>query len=508
MEKKITFQKMVSKMGNLSGAIKGYGKTILLDNITQLNEAECVNIQISLLTDDMIALDNQFLVSEWSASSEDLKMYRPYFFEFYASISFDQWKIIEKNVGSWKEIVLSDPLESEGNNGAIIEDEIEGVVIFSASPLKRRQKYLKFDSWAGQIPEIAIKTLKNTLKKLIAKESKKKSVSVCEEVMRAINDFHGLDVTVYNVGQGNFIELLFTNTKEEEKKKFEIDYRVLFDIGMTPFGNPKENRFIRENVKYFKDSTPSAIILSHWDTDHILGITDLNQKWVFSEKVLWIVPDPTEIDKSVTQNAYRLLAVLLQSNANVQVIKARGKKRNQPVCKTDDGSVRLWKGFGNKIAGTKARFSAANNLGLILQIEKNGKAFLFPGDCEYTQMPSSCIRHYTFMVASHHGAKQEIPKALTASGFGRCIVSCGSNPYGHPTREYLMGVRKRGYVFIGVTDYAQKFQFRLLGSKALVAILNYRKAVNELCATEVTSCSRCLEEYGVDMWDIYMANIF
>lgn len=439
------FNKMIAGFKNLKDDIKGYGKLILLDNLEDedgrlsfegMQDSDDVNIQISLTTNKMIEYDNEWVKHQGDDLPDFLKGYRPYFFEFYATTTVKKLKKLQACIGEWKDIVFSEA--KEGN-----ENGIEGEVIFCASPLKRKQGYIIFSDPSKKFSNDDIGILENKVETMIDSNVKGKLQSVRMDLMKTINGFDNLEVTVYNVGQGNFIELCFYANNDV--------ITVLFDIGMTPFINPKRNRFIKENIEHFKDLEPNAIILSHWDTDHILGIANMKRDLAFDKDVLWIVPDPTQISKKVSRSAYILLSVLLKSRAKIAVIRANSQIAQQSICATEDKTVTLWKGLGK----------TSNDSGLILQIIKNGKALLFPGDCKYTRMPAKCICSYDFMVASHHGAKQSIPKRLFTPRLGRCIVSFGSNPFGHPTRQYLIDIRNKGYVYMGFTDYVQKFSFSL-----------------------------------------------
>ena len=168
----------------------------------------------------------------------------------------------------------------------------------------------------------------------------------------------------------------------------------------------------------------------------------------------------------------------------------------------------LWKGLGNKGVYQKPEFTSANNIGLILQIVKNGKALLFPGDCEYTRMPEPCIRSYNFMIASHHGAAQEFPSGLMASGFGRCIVSFGSNLFDHPKIQCLLKLRRLGYVYIGFTDYVKQFSFCFPSKKELAEIVSIQQAIHELENGKPLTCCLCLDNFGMDALKILRSDIF
>lgn len=498
------FNKMVSKIGNLDKKIIGYGKMSLLDNIENeevkaaFNKLSEVNIKFSLTTDEMIDLDNKFL--EEDEQTEFAKSYRPYFFEFYAKISVEKLKEYNDYIGKWINISLVNSIKDGEKN------YINGVAIFSASPLKRTRKYLLPDT-SGLVPENEIAKLEKRVREMINSQVVQSSDVVCTKVMEKINEFDRLNFTVYNVGQGNFIKLQFHGDKSAQNTD-DQDYVVLFDIGVTVSINPEESSFIADNLEEFKELKPSAIILSHWDTDHILGITNMDQERAFGGEIAWIVPDPADIDEGVSRSVYILLAKLLKTQTRVAVVREDEQRVNEPVCATKDKTVFLWKGLGNKGVYQKPEFTSANNIGLILQIVKNGKALLFPGDCEYTRMPEPCIRSYNFMIASHHGAAQEFPSGLMASGFGRCIVSFGSNLFDHPKIQCLLKLRRLGYVYIGFTDYVKQFSFCFPSKKELAEIVSIQQAIHELENGKPLTCCLCLDNFGMDALKILRSDIF
>lgn len=168
---------------------------------------------------------------------------------------------------------------------AFVQDEfnermMKGTLLFSASPLKRKGRQLVFG-------EEVSTNIEQRFSQLLSQEQKNWIAKNANDVMKQFeqalnlsqyNDFE-LNVVVYSVGQGNWIQV-----KGIDKGR-EI-FSFCFDIGFT----------ITETSKLHEDAIQQAaqeakksnlIMLSHWDLDHILGVSKLDK--VDYEKT-WIVP--------------------------------------------------------------------------------------------------------------------------------------------------------------------------------------------------------------------------
>ena len=407
-------------------------------------------LQISLRTEDMIKWDYEYFVNVWKEKKNGnitpfeaiYGMYKPYFFEFIAPATKEEYEKCKacKNIDKWFPVSLynsnnSDcPRKNDKNTDLILI----GTVVFSASPVIQRKKYLTINFTDEIGPQDQISELENIFKSQMQSMSNNGAISGLEQY---VENYKSFDFHIYNVGQGNFVNMNF-NHKDS----------ILFDAGFTIFKKPQTN-VIEANISKFKDLEPKAIILSHWDLDHILGIAyvgkgyDDTREHICDKDILWIVPDMRKILKSVSQSARLLLLYLLRNGRNVYLADNSGKEGGIVFASTDN-RFEIWQG-----SGKAGKFNRNNNIGFIVKInDTNGKIF-FPGDCEYSKMPEQCHDIYKYMMVSHHGAEQIIPdKFEFKPDGGVCICSYGNNRYGHPKKRTKQRLEKLRFCIKNTPD--------------------------------------------------------
>ncbi|MEK5230808.1 hypothetical protein MHB42_03455 [Lysinibacillus sp. FSL K6-0232] len=349
-------------------------------------------IFVTLTNKKMLQVDTDYLLGEYDLN---LPHYRPYFYEFMpVGLTTEKIEQMELERNRWYKVSLYAE--------AFVQDEfnermMKGTLLFSASPLKRKGRQLVFgEEVSANIEQRFNQLLSQEQKNWIAKNDN----DVRHQFERALNfpqynDFE-LNVVVYSVGQGNWIQVKGID------KGSEI-FSFCFDIGFT----------ITETSKLHEDAIQQAaqeakksnlIMLSHWDLDHILGASKLDK--VDYEKT-WIVP---QIIDTASESSKRLAAYLAkESNINTIFV---ADTFNGAVIFNNDYFV-LGKGKGNpagkkvSVGNTynwKTKYNDLNNLGLILEVKNNGCSMLLPGDCEYIEFPSYFMKSYSIIVVPHHGA--------------------------------------------------------------------------------------------------------
>ena len=412
-----------------------YARVIPVSNTE--GDENTIYLQVSLQTEKTAFLNADFFSSNENFSKD----YHPYVFEFLSSCSRRAYEEYYRKIeGKWVRAELT-----ERGKKRTRKNVLSGNVVLCASPIVRKSKCLCL--------------YKSGIKKEIrdALEKPVEFILYANNNLDKINDVYIRDFCdkldpsrlfssiIYNVGQGNFIEMSFGD-------RTNCRHTVLFDVGITVEENIKmddndcENEYIKENIEHFNKINPETIILSHWDIDHILGVVYVNA-WVEDSNIIWIAPDYTDMlnvtktkQNNVTQSAIILLAYLLKTGKKVYLANKRGKL----VCKSSDDKIKIWQGDGKSGCFTKT-----NNIGLVIELsldDTHGE-MLFPGDCEYSHMPQECVHSYDFMVASHHAAKQNIPQNLKAASSGAiCVCSLGENSYRHPSMKFIQNIREQGFM--------------------------------------------------------------
>ncbi|MFM9535361.1 hypothetical protein [Lysinibacillus sp. IITD104] len=364
---------------------KTYGKIVEEDG----------EIFVTLTNEKMLQVDIGYLLGEYDAR---LPNYRPYFYEFIPLHLTDK-KIeqlgLERN--KWYNVSLYTDASVQGEFN---EKTIKGTLLFSASPIIRKGRRLIFG-------EKASTDIEQHFNQLLSQEQENWIVNngdeVKEQFEQALNlsQYNDLEINViiYSVGQGNWIQV------EGMDKGNEI-FSLCFDIGFT----------ITETSTLYEDAIKQAaleakksnlIMLSHWDLDHILGVSKFSN--IDYEKT-WIVP---QIIDTASESSKRL-AVYIAKESNINAVFAADTFNGTVIFKSD--YFVLGKGQGNQsgkkmtIGNTyswKTKYNNLNNLGLILEVKNNGHSMLLPGDCEYIEFPQLFMKLYNTIVVPHHGAAVE-----------------------------------------------------------------------------------------------------
>lgn len=218
-------------------------------------------------------------------------------------------------------------------------------------------------------------------------------------------------IDVINVGQGLF-------SKGYNNNKLEC----VFDIGL-PFEFDK--RKYKTALDEFKIIENCTILISHFDSDHILGITQIDQSKY--NKLRFIIPKQDA--KIISNTAKRLIYYFYNLNGSnsFNIINNRKKMGNVIVnVGVDNGTIEPTK---------------INQTGLI-SIVKSEKCILIPGDSMYDNFLPSLTKDKTefdYIIIPHHGMElyetnyaQEIIDSRTEG-----ILCVGSNKHKHPQESHL-----------------------------------------------------------------------
>jgi|GEM_PF-2858219 len=420
---------------------------VLYDEDPLEEELPSLNISFSLIRQKMLKYETEFFNYSTENNDEIMSHYKPYIYEFnFRKITREIEEVIKNNFtqNSWVKMkIYEDSFEESYLNDG---DQIifSGETIFSASPIVRKSCRLVFSPSTNSDPDV-VDINKNFDKTRL--DNKLRSVAFDVKTENRIKNLmpkkvdNGM-VTIFNIGQGNYVEL-------------KVGGKVfLFDIGMTDNAIDYTSNRIKWNYeKIIPYHRPDAIILSHWDIDHILGVGFLDARHIYSTS-LWLAPDLTQL-RTVTQSAYRLSFYLAHKSGIFLV-----NNYNSCLYQSNDKRFNIYQGKGTS---TKGGGNKANNIGLLIEItdvkfktsfdtytdrnDVTGNSMLLSGDCDYVKMPDSIqmkLKDYDFLMVPHHGADTTLP--TFCSHVHRktkyAIVSYGKNRHNHPGKKHIAELEK------------------------------------------------------------------
>lgn len=234
-------------------------------------------------------------------------------------------------------------------------------------------------------------------------------------------------ITFIDVGQGDCILIQGPN-----------QHAVLIDGGGVGYQRSPESWQIRRDpFEVGKDVVVPAlrslgvsrldwVVLSHGDGDHIGGLRAVIDQLPVGQVLVNGIPPSTELEKE-------LIAFIKEKEIPIKIAK-RGK----------------WMSWNRHISidivspsGYLDLKEGDNNASIVLQLNANGRTFLFTGDLEADGerelLKRMDLEHIDVLKVGHHGSKsstsEEFLSMITPKA---AIISVGkNNRYGHPAREVL-----------------------------------------------------------------------
>ena len=409
--------KFVEKLRVFPYSAYGIKKVYAIVNKTANGE-----IIVSLINDVMLDVDYEYFSSNHGTYKE---YYVPYIYEFVVKES-DKEKILSiTNYAVWYNAVLSENIVYTNATNMI-----EGTLHFSASVFNPKKVYLEFIDKVdveeyGKILKSSheIKTMRadkkiNHIQNIRQDYYSKSYEPFSKEVQKEISKDNYINIDVYNVGQGNFVYI------KGDKN------RILFDVGID-----KNTTYYDSKIKsIIQKIKPNAIILSHWDLDHILGVKFIkDEDW----PNIWIAPDIIERKGDIILSAHRLAMYLLKN----EYLHMIGKKYSGKMV-YELKNMKIYKGDIIAKYAKKSANDNNNNHGLIITIETDNFNTILPGDCEFAAWPEKIAINkvpYDILMLPHHGAEVYLPeKKEYDSLFMLGVVSYGeNNTYGHPANKIM-----------------------------------------------------------------------
>lgn len=455
-----------------------YGKFIVTEDWN--SDSESFEISVSLTNKYMLKADAYFfahtaddaaineLVEEYfptdsysTLEQSVFEGYHPYFFEFHGQ-SKDQHlrSRIRELAGQWLTFELTDRQNTD-------PDSLHGTLLLGASPIIHKGTSLRFNP--GPTPD----ALMTYLDRVYSAASLARITRQCINNHATLKRFQALlpaDIshiagTVYNVGQGN-------NIKLHMKDNAANACTILFDIGCTYRNKDLRKADIRANLSSFAKEQFDAVVLSHWDTDHILAVEYYNEHLLYSKDMVWLAPDLNVLPwRNISHSAY-ILACYLRYKSRLYLSNNFDKKLN-----IANKSFAIWQGK-NRPTGSN---SHNNAIGLIIELKGNGYttingsipahhltlrkkpvATLLTGDCPYDNLPEPLRtdRIYDILVSPHHGSKHTIPD-LAGTKDSTAIISCGIARSAYPKAQHVRKLLANGFPHIYVTKWVSNVHFEI-----------------------------------------------
>ncbi|WP_343631314.1 hypothetical protein [Fluviicola sp.] len=235
---------------------------------------------------------------------------------------------------------------------------------------------------------------------------------------------NNIHIGVYNVGQGNWNEI-----------SFDDQLIITYDFGSSSsqvFGRLLKSiiraRRVREILERIdKAEIRKILIISHWDTDHYIGINSLTDKQIQLFEYCIV---PARIENETTRRVYNRLVQHSQVIPITMSEQVVGNGQAHRLTNIYDSSVlKIYK-------GTKCY--NRNKRGLVLSIHSQNDDFIFPGDHYYEQLMNyvlpNCTNTKFNFVVPHHGGNAgtyQLINTIDIPGASDAVISAGGR-YGHP----------------------------------------------------------------------------
>ncbi|AVK49451.1 hypothetical protein AXY43_16500 [Clostridium sp. MF28] len=335
-------------------------------------------------------------------------------------------------------------------------DIIAGNVLFSASPIKVKNAIINIvdndidAKYKSDVIDKKNRHIFNTKNNVITDDVKDKKV--LENMMNRYcpKKINKIKYTMYYVGQGlcSYIN-------------FNRNFGVFYDIGFSVSGEKDKsiNFEVDGSYKRYYNNKPKAIILSHWDTDHILGIVYCNPE-IYDR--IWIAPDINNLNSN-SDSALRLSKYLSlrEEMKNIGVVKYNktlyliSDKYNDNIVYCNK-YINIYKGKGT---ATNGHSTKQNNIGLVVELTIRDKNLLLTGDVDYFKMPCKLTtRNFDYLQVPHHGADVGTPifKPKVKNESVAMIPVSEVNKFKHPYLNHLEKLEYDGFEIIRADKFEER----------------------------------------------------
>lgn len=222
-----------------------------------------------------------------------------------------------------------------------------------------------------------------------------------------------------NVGQAN-CSLGFGKTDKN-------DPLAIFDVGAAGTSHVK--------TKMRKATEKGIIVISHYDSDHINGWTNLSNAAL---QRIWVLPEPRP---NPTSTEGRLLDAIAKENC---IVRWNVDYTQQPFQRSSHvlelGNIAIYQGNCKKIDSDQ---STDENARCLICLITGNQSMLLPGDCLYKEFPVSFSVDY--MLVPHHSCcyTKDVTN-INRQRLREIIVCAGPNlGYHHPDISHINRLRGR-----------------------------------------------------------------
>jgi beta-lactamase superfamily II metal-dependent hydrolase len=244
---------------------------------------------------------------------------------------------------------------------------------------------------------------------------------------------NNIHIGAYNVGQGNWNEISFDDqliiTYDFGSSSSQVLGRLLKSITRARRVREILEKIVHEEIK-------KILIISHWDTDHYIGINSLTDAQIQLFEYCIV---PARIENETTRRVYNRLeqhSRVIPITMNERQVGNGHAHRLTPIY--DGSTLKLYK-------GTKCY--DRNKRGLVLSVHAQNDDFVFPGDHHYEQLMSyvlpNCTNTKFNMVVPHHGGRAGAYQLIEPASIPRAsdaVISTGGR-YGHPFGAIVRQIR-------------------------------------------------------------------
>jgi hypothetical protein len=430
---------------------------------------DIITVQCSLVTSQMLKYDQMMLKAmndknDNEYRNEVLKYYRPYFFSFIAEIKRSEYASIKKlheklyskdrmdDSYIWMQCSFLPP-----NDEHI---KLSGYVAESAS---------NFDKIKAELYLIKNKNLSQKEIDEILETYKIKSKCIREDrefidfLEKKINNMPLLSIKAYRIGNGNCI---FMRTGKKNKGFF-------YDIGFNCKHRPQKIKHgvtynYSDTMKKIVNNKPNFIVLSHWDMDHIAGISATRKDFL---DVDWFAPDCFD----ACLDAKRLALFLSMKDHLILADRKQGGRLIGGVIEissTKKEKIGQYKFYIGEKSGCD--FSYPNCEGIVIEYTcffgGQKKVILMMGDVNYASFNKArqnsgeleiADTHIDYLVVPHHGSGHTDYIKLTdgrhfKTKVGKAIICCINDVQSdRPNKKHLEVLEER-FAEVVATEGAKK----------------------------------------------------
>lgn len=253
-----------------------------------------------------------------------------------------------------------------------------------------------------------------------------------------------IEVSVYNVGQGNWNEILFND-----------DLLIIYDLGASSsqvFNDTykrvalPQNRRVTLNYILKDIKLKKILIISHWDIDHYNGIFEIPDVDIKSFDFCIV---PKRMENDTMKRAFDKLSKNTVVHSIEMNPKGRGRGATSVLTEICTNSIlKIYKG---------TNCSDRNKRGLLLSLHAKNINFIFPADHHYNQIDNYIVKkHYQKnelnLVVPHHGGHAGEYKLMDKWKNGNHSIISTNGRYGHPIGGVTSRLSSPNFISIHRTD--------------------------------------------------------